>query len=97
MIVEREWLTVFPPTRCGTAFPAVCALSSPMCRWCHLPPSAYLTHHDVQPIPVQKFSEHHPDEPKSVTVVLALYHPALGAAIGIGVVVVTLLNELMGR
>ncbi|MGR6968318.1 hypothetical protein ACU639_01700 [Streptomyces cynarae] len=32
----------------------------------------------------------------ALTVVLALYHPALGAAIGIGGVV-TLLNELMGR
>jgi hypothetical protein len=33
----------------------------------------------------------------ALTVALALYHPALGAAIGIGVIVVTLLNELMGR
>ncbi|MCI0384738.1 hypothetical protein [Streptomyces sp. CNQ085] len=33
----------------------------------------------------------------ALTVVVALYHPALGAAIGIGVVVVALLNELMGR
>lgn len=43
------------------------------------------------------FATVHPDEPKSVTVVAALYHPTLGAAIGIGVVVVTLLNELTGR
>ncbi|SEB58882.1 hypothetical protein SAMN05216482_0064 [Streptomyces sp. PAN_FS17] len=33
----------------------------------------------------------------AVTVVVALHHPALGAAIGVGVVVVALLNELMGR
>ncbi|GGZ29069.1 hypothetical protein [Streptomyces nitrosporeus] len=33
----------------------------------------------------------------ALTVVVALYHPALGAAIGIGVVVVALLNELMSR
>ncbi|GAA2923366.1 hypothetical protein GCM10010524_61150 [Streptomyces mexicanus] len=43
------------------------------------------------------FTTVHPDEPRSVTVVVALYHPTLGAAIGIGIVVVTLLNELMGR
>jgi hypothetical protein len=33
----------------------------------------------------------------AITVVVALRHPALGAAIGVGVVVVALLNELMGR
>lgn len=33
----------------------------------------------------------------AITVVIALDHPALGAAIGVGVVVVALLNELMGR
>jgi hypothetical protein len=33
----------------------------------------------------------------AITVVVALHHPALGAAIGVGVVVVALLNELMGR
>ncbi|MBL3670860.1 hypothetical protein JL475_33890 [Streptomyces sp. M2CJ-2] len=33
----------------------------------------------------------------ALTVVVALNHPALGAATGVGVVVVTLLNELMGR
>jgi hypothetical protein len=33
----------------------------------------------------------------ALTVVVALHHPALGVAIGLGVVVVTLLNELMGR
>ncbi|MEV8435059.1 hypothetical protein [Streptomyces chartreusis] len=31
-----------------------------------------------------------------LTVVVALYHPVLGGAIGVGVVVVALLNELMG-
>ncbi|MFF9364608.1 hypothetical protein [Streptomyces griseoluteus] len=33
----------------------------------------------------------------ALTVVVALHYPALGAAIGVGVVVVALLNELMGR
>ncbi|MEU0119099.1 hypothetical protein ABZ281_02195 [Streptomyces sp. NPDC006265] len=33
----------------------------------------------------------------ALTVVVALQNPALGAAIGVGVVVVALLNELMGR
>jgi len=33
----------------------------------------------------------------ALTVGVALYHPAFGAALGVGVVVVALLNELMGR
>lgn len=33
----------------------------------------------------------------TLTVVVALHHPAVGAAIGVGAIVVTLLNELMGR
>lgn len=33
----------------------------------------------------------------ALTVAIALYHPALGAAIGVGVIVVALLNELMNR
>ncbi|WP_248504378.1 hypothetical protein [Streptomyces sp. D2-8] len=32
----------------------------------------------------------------TLTVVVALHHPAVGAAIGVAIVV-TLLNELMGR
>ncbi|MET8615827.1 hypothetical protein [Streptomyces misionensis] len=31
----------------------------------------------------------------AVTVIIALQHPAVGAAIGVGVVVVALLNQLM--
>ncbi|MFE7033973.1 hypothetical protein ACFU9Y_27005 [Streptomyces sp. NPDC057621] len=33
----------------------------------------------------------------ALTVVVALHHPALGAAIAVGAVVIALLNELMGR